>query len=216
MKLPRLIYATAFCLAAFIPNSWATVVPPGTTSVPIATADLPAGSFLAMLASPVVAPTFSGIARTAVFQDTATGFLSFLFQFTSSSLSAENIERISGTPFNGFITDVFQSATAGTLGFFETGTRAASTADRGTTGDVVGFNFGVGDRITPGDTSFILQVRTNATNYKTGFMGIIDGSAGNALAFAPTAPIPEPQTYAMMLAGLGLMGFMIRRRRADR
>lgn len=26
-------------------------------------------------------------------------------------------------------------------------------------------------------------------------------------------PIPEPETYAMMLAGLGLMGFMVRRRR---
>lgn len=27
-----------------------------------------------------------------------------------------------------------------------------------------------------------------------------------------TAPIPEPETYAMFLAGLGLMGFMARRR----
>lgn len=29
-----------------------------------------------------------------------------------------------------------------------------------------------------------------------------------------TTPIPEPDTYAMMLAGLGLLGFMARRRRA--
>ena len=28
-----------------------------------------------------------------------------------------------------------------------------------------------------------------------------------------TAAIPEPQTYAMMLAGLGLMGFIARRRK---
>jgi hypothetical protein len=27
------------------------------------------------------------------------------------------------------------------------------------------------------------------------------------------AAVPEPKTYAMMLAGLGLMGFMVRRRR---
>jgi len=31
----------------------------------------------------------------------------------------------------------------------------------------------------------------------------------------PVAPVPEPETYAMMLAGLGLMGFMVRRRRND-
>ncbi|WP_256209002.1 FxDxF family PEP-CTERM protein [Nitrosospira sp. Nsp14] len=27
------------------------------------------------------------------------------------------------------------------------------------------------------------------------------------------APIPEPETYAMLLAGLGLLGFIARRRR---
>lgn len=29
------------------------------------------------------------------------------------------------------------------------------------------------------------------------------------------SPIPEPETYALLLAGLGMMGFMARRRRAD-
>lgn len=29
-----------------------------------------------------------------------------------------------------------------------------------------------------------------------------------------TAPVPEPETYALMLAGLGLVGFMVRRRKA--
>lgn len=215
MKLQRMIYATAFCIAGLVPTSWATPLPPGATGIAVATEDLPAGSFLAMLAVPVVAPTFSGIARSAVFQDTATGFLSFLYQFTNGSLSPENIGRITGSAFNGYTTDVFQSASAG-FGFFETGTQGASTADRGLSGDVLGFNFAVGNRLTPGETSFVLQVRTNASNYTTGFMGVIDGSAGAAMAFAPTAPIPEPQTYAMMLAGLGLVGFMIRRRRADR
>jgi hypothetical protein len=31
--------------------------------------------------------------------------------------------------------------------------------------------------------------------------------------FRPAAVIPEPETYALMLAGLGLLGFAVRRRR---
>jgi hypothetical protein len=33
-----------------------------------------------------------------------------------------------------------------------------------------------------------------------------------SVSFA-TAPIPEPETYAMLLAGLGFLGFMERRRK---
>jgi len=28
-------------------------------------------------------------------------------------------------------------------------------------------------------------------------------------------PVPEPETYAMLLAGLGVVGFLSRRRRLD-
>jgi hypothetical protein len=37
------------------------------------------------------------------------------------------------------------------------------------------------------------------------------GSFGGAMMLAP---VPEPETYGMMLAGLGLVGFMARRRKA--
>jgi hypothetical protein len=33
------------------------------------------------------------------------------------------------------------------------------------------------------------------------------------LDFTPTAAVPEPETYAMLLAGLGLMGLVVRRKR---
>lgn len=36
-------------------------------------------------------------------------------------------------------------------------------------------------------------------------------SRSNYRAYA--APVPEPETYAMLIAGLGLVGFMARRRK---
>jgi hypothetical protein len=39
------------------------------------------------------------------------------------------------------------------------------------------------------------------------------GTVSFGYTYTFTAPIPEPETYAMLLAGLGLMGFMARRRR---
>jgi len=42
--------------------------------------------------------------------------------------------------------------------------------------------------------------------------GFIITNGGGAINFAP---IPEPETYALMLAGLGLMGFVARRRKPN-
>jgi hypothetical protein len=39
-------------------------------------------------------------------------------------------------------------------------------------------------------------------------------NAGQVTAIA--SPIPEPQTYALFLAGLGLIGFMVRRKKAHK
>ena len=48
----------------------------------------------------------------------------------------------------------------------------------------------------------------NATSWSA---RIGDGSHwGHGYNF--TSPVPEPETYAMLLAGLGLMGFLMRRR----
>lgn len=39
------------------------------------------------------------------------------------------------------------------------------------------------------------------------------GTNGDSGWYVPTTPIPEPETYALMLAGLGLLGFHARRRK---
>jgi PEP-CTERM motif len=56
-----------------------------------------------------------------------------------------------------------------------------------------------------------------AGNYALNVLGFATGSQGGFYAgglIAQTAPIPEPETWALMLAGLGLVGFIARRRRS--
>ena len=49
--------------------------------------------------------------------------------------------------------------------------------------------------------------------YYLAIAGITTGSAGGALnGSIEVTPVPEPETYAMLLAGLGLMGAVVRRR----
>ena len=41
----------------------------------------------------------------------------------------------------------------------------------------------------------------------------IGAEGQNSAKYTPTSPVPEPETYAMLLAGLGLIGFSARRRK---
>jgi hypothetical protein len=51
------------------------------------------------------------------------------------------------------------------------------------------------------------------TNGVAGAGGTMQGTY--PISQSITAAVPEPETYAMMLAGLGLLGFVARRRRTS-
>jgi hypothetical protein len=182
------------------------------TVVPDTLAAAPGGTLLDSLSTAVSTPTFSGTLRTAVFDGPEAGInLDFYYQFSNDANSANSIGRVTGFDFNGWATDVSQTGQA--FSIFLAGDTAALSADRDALG-TIGFNMlpdgEIHGKLLPGEDSYTFLIRTAATQYVPGWSGIINGTATFAPAFQPV--IPEPGTYAMLAAGLGLMGFTIRRR----
>lgn len=78
------------------------------------------------------------------------------------------------------------------------------------------FGDGSGDRLFGNETvSWTATFSDSVTYTGDGFALHVQGLTslqGGSAWYTPTTPIPEPETYAMMLAGLGLLGFVARRR----
>jgi hypothetical protein len=68
--------------------------------------------------------------------------------------------------------------------------------------------------VTNGDQSFNQAVQFTALAGAK-ITSLVFSSSDNAFESAnfSITPIPEPETYALMMAGLGVMGFVARRRR---
>jgi hypothetical protein len=91
-------------------------------------------------------------------------------------------------------------------------------------GTLIGTNLGVTDMFglatpdnnvvygTAGKSIFGINTATGTATFMVSWGGELQLAYG--AAFVSEAVVPEPSTYALMLAGLGLLGFAARRRRA--
>jgi len=88
---------------------------------------------------------------------------------------------------------------------------AATDASRSSDGNQITFDFGT--PLTAGEYSANLQIFASASSFIDPPAFFTDVS-GNSFSIDVVAPaLPEPSTYALMLAGLGALGFAARRRK---
>ncbi|QNN64600.1 PEP-CTERM sorting domain-containing protein [Sphingomonas rhizophila] len=171
--------------------------------------------------------TYSGIMRSAVYQNTL-GTLDFYFQIAISSIDVgDEVFNLTGSNFMGYTIDaLFDATDFDGAGGFEAAFNpnldpngpagSTTTASRSGSGSIIRADFGSNGLEAAGQTSATYIFRTNATNYNLGgTFTAQDGSVAQRLNFSPTAApaVPEPGTWAMMLLGFGAIGFGLRRRR---
>jgi len=210
-----------------VPAAKASILPPGggpaapdALSVP----GYPGGSTLVASAFDEVPILNSsgeyGIVDAIVLSDPlntfCAGCFDFLYQLDINS-GTRNVVRLTATDFTGFLTDVGTAWVPGGGGEYcgidECGSGTLvnpTTVDRTADGSTVGFNFPEpGGQISPGNSSYVLVIETNATNYTAGALFSIDGGVAQWNGFAPAAFEPSA---ALLLPVTLLSGGLLRKK----
>ena len=174
----------------------------GASGAPVGETTPAAETLLASISSPFTTPDPSGLGGTtgvlisAVYLN-AGGTLDFTYQISNGAGSQGSISLTDALSFVGSVTnlDFLTNGSALPGGAYPTdGTVIPSQAFRSTAGEAgtVGFSFGPQPvyNIQPGQTSVVLFIRTNATLFTSGLIGLIAGGIANITAFQPVAPSP--------------------------
>jgi hypothetical protein len=148
----------------------------------------------------------------------------WVFQMPSTLITgASSIVNVTNTGSGaGVYWNVGSSATLGSNSTFAGNVLAFTSVTMGS-----GVSLGCGRALADGGAVTMIADAVNAGgctgSVAAGSQGLSGGlsvteigSAPTALAFSPVTAVPEPETYAMMLAGLCLMGTIAKRRKAKR
>ncbi len=148
-------------------------------------------------------PGAEGELYSRVVRQTVAGTLDFYWRLTVEQPSYPNFVprslEITGLSLPNFLTGTSFDANYRTDGVGSTAPSGAfSTGAGNVTYTFSSQNFG------PGSISYFLLLHSNATTYDASALATV--GVTTVSTFAPTAPIPEPQTWLLMAAGLAAIG----------
>jgi hypothetical protein len=128
------------------------------------------------------------------------GFDPIVSLFNSSTgalISSNDDSGLVADPVSGLPWDSFLAANLSAGNYTATVTQFSS--------------FPAGSFLTDGFQGTSESFGSRTSQWALDILKVEDATLGASYISAVTPPIPEPQTFAMLLAGLGLLGFMTRR-----
>lgn len=175
---------------------------------------------------------FSGSANINVGTTSSNGtsFLAYCidpFQWSSSSTLSYNVSSLSslGSTQAADVTKLYSQSYASTNGnsvnsaAFQLALWELAKDDGVLTTGAVRTTDSTNSTVEAAASSMINNVKTGVTgSTQYSFNLYTNGNSQDYLvaSLSPVTPVPEPETYAMLLAGLGLIGFTARRRLPSR
>lgn len=132
------------------------------------------------------------------------GGLTFTYLLHNDATSSDTLGRLTLGKYAGYLTDV---------GFNGPGI-VPFNAVRSANGDQIDFNLLSGPptfqhNLLPGADTVLLVIQTDSLVFNIGNASVIDNAVANAVAFVPTAVVPEPTTLS--LGAIGLVAALLRR-----